>query len=131
MAENICPNCNHSNRLPNKYCTQCGHKLTKSDSIEPSLEILTKDKSKIVFRIKPGRSTIGRNITNSIVIDDKMISNYHAVVINENDEVWIEDLESRNGIFLNGLKIENKAKLNDGCIIKLGSTMLRYHSNED
>jgi len=131
MSENICPNCGHNNRIPNKYCTQCGSKLVKSSSVDPSLQILTKDKSKIVFKIQPGRSTIGRNITNTIVIDDKMISSYHAVVVNENDEVWIEDLESRNGIFLNGLRIETSAKLNDGCIIKLGSTMLRYHLNED
>lgn len=97
--------------------------------MEPYLEILTKDKSKIVFRIKEGRSTIGRNINNTIVIDDNMISNYHAVIVNENGEISIEDLESRNGIFLNGQRIENRAKLNDGCIIKLGSTMLRFHSN--
>lgn len=131
MAKNVCPNCDHSNRLPNKFCTQCGFKLSKSNTIEPSLEILTKDKSKVVFRIVSGRSTIGRNITNTIVIEDKLISNYHAVIINENDESWIEDLESRNGVFLNGLKIDKKAMLNDGCIIKIGSTMLRYHSNED
>ncbi len=129
MAENICPNCKFINRLPNKFCTQCGFKLVKSSTVEPYLEILTKDKSKIVFRIKEGRSTIGRNINNTIVIDDTMISNYHAVIVNENSEISIEDLESRNGIFLNGLKIENGAKLNDGCIIKLGSTMLRFHSN--
>ena len=131
MAENICPNCNYKNRLPNKYCTQCGSKLVNASGAEPSLEILTKDKSKIVFRIKEGRSTIGRNINNTIVIDDKMISNYHAVIVNENDEISIEDLESRNGIFLNGLRIENSVKLNDGCIIKLGSTMLRFHSNAE
>ena len=130
MPKNICQNCNHNNRLPNKYCTQCGFKLINSSAVEPSLEILTKDKSKIVFRIVQGRSTIGRNITNTIVIEDKLISNYHAVVINENDEICIEDLESRNGVFLNGLKINKRAKLNDGCIIKLGSTMLRYQSNE-
>lgn len=131
MSDNICPNCNYSNRLPSRYCTQCGFKLFKSSSSEPSLEILTKDKSKIVFRIKEGRSTIGRNITNTIVIDDKMISNYHAVIIYENEDIWIEDLESRNGIFMNGLRIESQAKLNDGCIIKLGSTMLRFHLNEE
>ncbi|MEJ2053695.1 MAG: FHA domain-containing protein [Calditrichaceae bacterium] len=131
MADNICPNCNYNNRLPNKFCTQCGSKLSKSNFVEPGLEVLTKDRSKIVFKINHGRSTIGRNITNTIVIDDRMISSYHAVIINEKDEVWIEDLESRNGIFLNGLRIKNKARLNDGCIIKLGSTMLRYHANEE
>jgi len=131
MSENICPNCNFKNRIPNKFCTHCGSKLIRSIMAEPCLEILTKDKSKIVFRIKEGRSTIGRNITNTIVIDDKMISNYHAVIVNENDEIKIEDLESRNGIFLNGLRIDNSAKLNDGCIIKLGSTMLRFHSIEE
>ena len=131
MAENICPNCNHKNRIPNKFCTQCGFKLIKSISLDPYLEILTKDKSKIVFRIKEGRSTIGRNITNTIVIDDNMISNYHAVIVNEYDEIRIEDLESRNGIFLNGLRIADSAKLNDGCIIKLGSTMMRFHSNDE
>ncbi|MBN1406328.1 MAG: FHA domain-containing protein [Calditrichaceae bacterium] len=131
MAENICPNCHHKNRLPNKFCTQCGSKLIKSISAEPYLEILTKDKSKIVFRIKEGRSTIGRNITNTIVIDDKMISNFHAVIVNEDEEICIEDLESKNGIFLNGLRITERAKLNDGCIIKLGSTMIRFHSNDE
>jgi pSer/pThr/pTyr-binding forkhead associated (FHA) protein len=131
MAENICPNCNHKNRLPNKFCTQCGSKLIKTTTFEPYLEILTKDKSKIVFRIKEGRSTIGRNITNTIVIDDKMISNYHAVIVNEDEDIRIEDLESRNGIFLNGLRIADSGRLNDGCIIKLGSTMIRFHSSDE
>lgn len=131
MAENICPNCNYKNRFPNRFCTQCGSKLIKSTTFEPYLEILTKDKSKIVFRIKEGRSTIGRNITNTIVIDDKMISNYHAVIVNEDEDIRIEDLESRNGIFLNGLRIADRAKLNDGCIIKLGSTMMRFHSSDE
>ena len=50
-SNGICPNCNHNNRLPNKFCTQCGFKLSKSSTVEPSLEILTKDQSKIVFKI--------------------------------------------------------------------------------
>ena len=130
MSQNICPNCNHENRKDNKFCTQCGTKLHASNSSDPSLHILTKDQSKIVIPIKAGRSTIGRNIANTIVIDDELISSYHAVVIYSNNTVWVEDLESRNGIFLNGIKIEERTELHDGCIIKLGSTMLRYQATE-
>ena len=45
---------------------------------------------------------IGREKSNSIVIDDTMVSRYHAVIHKIKDVYYIKDLESTNGTRVNG-----------------------------
>jgi pSer/pThr/pTyr-binding forkhead associated (FHA) protein len=126
MAGTICPNCNYENRIGNKFCTQCGTQLYQPLSSEPCLHILTQEETQAVIPIRAGKSTLGRNSSNAIVINDEMISSYHAMLTYENDAVWIEDLESRNGIFINGIRIEEQTQLAEGTLLRIGSTMLRF-----
>ena len=50
--------------------------------------------------------TVGRTNGNNIVLSDKTISNYHAKFVIENDgSLWIHDLNSTNGTFVNGNKV--------------------------
>jgi len=128
MTENICPLCRHVNRIKNIFCTKCGTKLEEPVFSGPRLSVLTKEDSSVVFPIKPGRTTIGRDISNAIVISDERISKFHAAIIYENNLAWIEDMESRNGIYLNGKKLGEKTMLNDGNLIRLGLTILCYES---
>ena len=48
---------------------------------------------------------IGRNNKNEIILNDSEISNFHAQLIVDDDfNVFINDLSSQNGTFVNGIK---------------------------
>jgi len=72
------------------------------------------------FRIMKERIFIGRDPSSDIVIRDEMVSKEHAAIYFKNGEFIIDDLNSKNGTFLNGELIE-RAKLRDGDVIKVGS----------
>lgn len=130
MAENQCPTCKHENKAENLFCTQCGQKLFDDQFHGPRLLVLTSKKKSIVFQIQPGRSTIGRDIGNAVVINDEQISKFHAAMVYENNVVYIEDLESKNGVFVGGKRIEGRTICPNGCLIKLGSTILKFDNND-
>jgi general secretion pathway protein A len=73
-----------------------------------------------------GRCIIGRTSDNDLQIDSTYISRHHAQVVCTADGVWIEDLNSTNGIFSGGRRIRRK-RLEDGDIVKLGLHEITYH----
>jgi pSer/pThr/pTyr-binding forkhead associated (FHA) protein len=42
------------------------------------------------------------------------------------EKFYIKDLNSKNGVFINGIKIEQEAPLMRGALIKIGSTFFRF-----
>ena len=55
---------------------------------------------------------IGLDPVCSIHLNDLLVSRRHAVLsVHENGECWIEDLESRNGTYVNGERLSGKARL--------------------
>lgn len=72
--------------------------------------------------------TIGRSKDNVIVVDDGLASRYHAVVQKIKKDYYIKDLDSTNGVFVNGKKIpEDKyLKLERGDIVRVGRTELTF-----
>jgi len=48
---------------------------------------------------------IGRNGDNDIVIHNPNVSGYHCVAYSDDKEVWLEDMNSSNGTFINGNQI--------------------------
>ncbi len=69
---------------------------------------------------------IGRDDANDIVIKNEFVSRHHARVIFEDGKFFLEDLNSTNGTFLNGQRVIGKALLDNGYLIKLGRTILRF-----
>src|SRR5215210_2398591 len=67
--------------------------------------------------------TIGREETD-LELDDLEVSRRHARVRALPDGLEIEDLGSRNGVRVNGLRISGPTRLEDGAVLKLGSTTL-------
>ncbi len=65
-------------------------------------------------------TTIGRRKYNSIQLLDKYISSNHAKIVMDEGEYFLEDLESVNGTYLNGTKIEDVVKLKKGDRIGVG-----------
>lgn len=71
--------------------------------------------------------TLGRAAENDLVLDtDEFASVHHARIEPRRDGVWLEDLESTNGTFVNGIKVTRPQKLTPGDVIRVGETDLRY-----
>lgn len=72
--------------------------------------------------------TIGRSKDNVIVVEDGLTSRYHAVVQKIKKEYYIKDLDSTNGVYVNGKKIpeEKYLKLERGDIVRVGRTELTF-----
>ena len=74
--------------------------------------------------------TIGRTPKNDIVISSLTVSRTHALITFEDNCFVLSDLNSRNGVFLNGALV-TKAKLVNGDIIKIGGYQISVHSVDD
>jgi diguanylate cyclase (GGDEF)-like protein len=95
-------------------------------SSQPSLTVLTGGAAGQLFKI-PATSTIGRVSSCEIRLEDDGISRNHARIRTEGDRVWLEDLGSRNGTYLNGQRITGTVELHDGDKIQFGrATVLRF-----
>lgn len=78
-----------------------------------------KDSSPYTFKLKEGVNRIGRAPDNDIIINHPMISAHHAKVIKSGDTFYIEDLNSTNGVYVNGKRVE-KARFTGADKVTLG-----------
>lgn len=72
-----------------------------------------------------GPITIGRKEGNTVQLTDQYASGNHARLIVKNNEVYIEDLNSTNGVFVNEEKIDQRAKLRPNDKIRIGSVIFK------
>ena len=68
---------------------------------------------------------IGRNPSNTIVLDDEYTSGEHVLISLRNGRWWVEDLNSRNGTLLNGQPLSDMAVVSSGDVVTVGSTTLK------
>lgn len=71
-----------------------------------------------------GAVVLGRAADADLVCNDASMSRRHARVFLEDDTFFLEDLGARNGTFLNGQRVQGRARLADGDLIKLGGTRI-------
>ena len=71
------------------------------------------------------RTRIGRGPDNELVLDTKHISRHHAVLLAGPVHTTIEDLNSTNGVFVNGKRVSRQA-LKEGDRVTVGRTQFRY-----
>ena len=69
--------------------------------------------------------TIGRKEDNSVVLQDRHTSGNHAKLIVKENNLYIQDLHSTNGTFVNGRKISTNVKLLGKEEIQIGTTVFR------
>jgi pSer/pThr/pTyr-binding forkhead associated (FHA) protein len=69
--------------------------------------------------------TIGRKPDNDLVIDDPAVSGHHAWIFQEQGALYIEDLDSINGTFVNERKIR-KHELKNADLVGIGKHQLIY-----
>jgi hypothetical protein len=70
-------------------------------------------------------ATLGRDVNNSLVVDDRFVSAEHAVLTFRGRSWYVEDLGSTNGTFVNGLQVDGVAPLGFGDELQLGEVRLR------
>jgi adenylate cyclase len=71
---------------------------------------------------------IGRNEDNDVVILEEQVSRYHAVVqCTDAGEYYLIDMGSRNGSFVNGVRVSFPVYLKDGDEISLGEYQITFH----
>ncbi|TAM38421.1 MAG: FHA domain-containing protein [Burkholderiaceae bacterium] len=77
------------------------------------------------FQLTKDRTTLGRRPYNDIVIDNLAVSGEHAVLQMTGNEIYLEDLNSTNGSYVNGKSIK-KQLLHNNDTIEVGKYKIRF-----
>ncbi len=78
-----------------------------------------------VVHVLGRRTTVGRTPDNDLQIDASFISRHHAVILAGPIQTIIEDLNSTNGVRVNGRRV-TRHPLKDGDVVVIGKTRFRF-----
>lgn len=79
------------------------------------------------FELNSAQLTVGRGGQNDVALrSDEYASARHARFEPRQDGVWVQDLGSTNGTFLNGMRLERPQRLANGDVVRVGETDLRF-----
>jgi hypothetical protein len=149
-----CPECGFVNQESANYCQKCGTFIgAREGSDEPTtttyrvgetgeIEAIDIDAAveeagaALVIRSGGGRAgeafpmadermAIGRSPEATVFLDDVTVSRNHALLVSRPDGVYIDDLGSLNGTYVNRSRIESR-KLEDGDEIQVGKYKLSF-----
>jgi len=149
-----CPECGFANPEGANYCQKCGAYLARQEGEEEPTtmtykvdetgeyqpvdidEVVEEAGAALVIRSGGGRSgesftvegdrvSIGRSPDAEVFLDDVTVSRNHALIVRRKDGLYIDDLGSLNGTYVNRRRIESH-KLEDGDEIQIGKYKLSY-----
>ncbi|HLM08751.1 MAG TPA: FHA domain-containing protein [Thermoleophilaceae bacterium] len=148
-----CPECGFANQEGANYCQKCGaflgeatagsgdttevYQVDESGELRPvDLDTVTHEGATLVIRAGGGRSgeafnisgermTIGRSPEAEIFLDDVTVSRNHALLVRRRDGLYIDDLGSLNGTYVNRRRIESH-RLHNGDELQVGKYKLTY-----
>jgi hypothetical protein len=106
---------------PDLKKTTAGRRRTLVGSLTPD------DAPDNVYPLLDSAYTLGRAPSNTITIPDASVSSNHAQILRTAEGFVIEDLQSRNGTFVNGEKVDAKRLLADGDLIRLGKIIMTFN----
>lgn len=147
-----CPECSFVNVEGANYCQKCGAYLARPEpQDEPTTMTYTVDESgemhqvdiedivadagaALVIRAGGGRAgesfsvseervSIGRSPDSGIFLDDVTVSRNHALLVRRGEDIYLDDLGSLNGTYVNRQRIESQM-LVDGDEIQIGKYKL-------
>ena len=67
---------------------------------------------------------IGRSLSCDLIIEDQEISRRHAILALENDQLFLEDLDSHNGTLLNEKQVTGRVKIKPESTIRLSGNTI-------
>jgi pSer/pThr/pTyr-binding forkhead associated (FHA) protein len=147
-----CPECGFVNSEGANYCQKCGAflsdvqqesddttaawQLDETGDIRPLDPETVAQEGTLVIRAGGGRSgetfqvvgeqmRIGRSPDAEVFLDDVTVSRNHALLVRRRDGLFIDDLGSLNGTYVNRRRIESH-KLVDGDELQIGKYKLTY-----
>lgn len=87
----------------------------------------------VVFQRKPiqlheGANVLGRDASADIQIDHETVSRKHAVITIDGSSATIEDLASKNGTFIDSVKLEGTTPLREGQSFVLGDASITFRT---
>ena len=88
-------------------------------------ELIRMDGDRPVTHLLGRRTRVGRATTCELQIDSSSVSRHHALVLVGSRDVIIEDLNSTNGVIVNGRKISRQL-LRDGDAVTIGEVQFRF-----
>lgn len=68
--------------------------------------------------------TIGRRESHSVRLTERNVSRDHARIVRDDDQLFVEDVDARYGVFLNGSQIDDRAPFNKGDVVQIGDYRL-------
>jgi pSer/pThr/pTyr-binding forkhead associated (FHA) protein len=92
------------------------------------IQVYYRDLLKDEVELQQGVTTIGRSMDSDIKIDNAGVSAHHAKIIHDGNEFIIEDSDSRNGTFVNGMRVSRKV-LSDGDEVIISKHILKLAAN--
>ena len=82
------------------------------------------------FPVGSAPVTVGRGGQNDLVLDgDEFASSRHARIEARGDGVWVQDLDSTNGTFVNGARVVGAERMSPGDVLRVGETDLRVEED--
>ena len=149
-----CPECGFANAEGANYCQKCGaflgdqtetksgdttevYQVDETGELRPvDLDEMTHEGAALVIRSGCGRSgeafnlvgernTIGRSPEAEVFLDDVTVSRNHALLVRRRDGLYVDDLGSLNGTYVNRRRIESH-RLQNGDELQVGKYKLTY-----
>jgi hypothetical protein len=77
------------------------------------------------FDVSSG-AMLGRSDGADVLVDDRFASSAHARIFPRGDFMYIEDMGSTNGTYLNGRQVQAAERLNVSDVIRIGDSEYRY-----
>ena len=95
--------------------------------VDPQLEVVAAmgHEPGTTFDVRHG-ATLGRSDSAEIRIDDPFASSAHARVFSRGGFMYVEDMGSTNGTYLNGRQLKTAERLKMADVIRIGDTEYRY-----
>ena len=79
------------------------------------------------FDLRDGETSVGRSSTSDVILkSDDYASGRHAKLTHHGGLLYVEDLGSTNGTFVNGSKTVGATPVRNGDSVRVGSTTFRY-----
>ncbi|MGE0882201.1 MAG: adenylate/guanylate cyclase domain-containing protein [Blastocatellales bacterium] len=96
----------------------------------PNFYVQTQGNKGYTFEISKPEISIGRELKNDLILDDPRVSRVHATIFKVDGGVILRDLESGNGTFVNGHRIQPNLdfRLKEGDQVKMGSCTLTFQT---
>ncbi|HSP07619.1 MAG TPA: SpoIIE family protein phosphatase, partial [Acidobacteriota bacterium] len=93
----------------------------------PLLRVEQKHEKPYEVDLNKDSLTIGRSSSNDLVFNHLSLSRHHARITKKEDTFLVEDAGSRNGTFLNGVRLRQPTPLKSGDVVQLGEILLRFN----